>query len=183
MKYIFFLSFLILFQFVVLPQNYESYIAHIAAANSSLRLDEKSDAKRWIDNTPKNYRGWEWEYLSRNSDRSLVKFELKEGTPAKLAVSPSGKIIAFGDSKGLIHLLESDSMRELTEIRGHSAAVYSVKFSPDEQSLISCSRDSTIKIWDISTGSEIRSIFAGGYGLADIDISPTENRSSIVHGT
>lgn len=172
MKYIFFLSFLILFQFIVLPQNYESYIAHIAAANSSLRLDEKSDAKRWIDNTPKNYRGWEWEYLSRNSDRSLVKFELKEGTPAKLAVSPSGKIIAFGDSKGLIHLLESDSMRELTEIRGHSAAVYSVKFSPDEQSLISCSRDSTIKIWDISTGSEIRSIFAGGYGLADIDISP-----------
>ena len=43
--------------------DYSSYLAHIAAASSALRLNEGPEAKRWVDAAPLAHRGWEWRYL------------------------------------------------------------------------------------------------------------------------
>lgn len=151
---------------------YNSYLAHISAANSSLRLNEKMEAKRWLNNAPEQFRGWEWNYLSKRIDGSIKIIDLKDVAPTKIAYSNNGKFIAFGDTKGTIHIHNSETLEEVKLISGHLNSVYSVKFNPDDTKLISCSRDTTIRIWDFNSGNELSKIFTGARGLADVDISP-----------
>lgn len=151
---------------------FRSYLAHISAANSSLRLNEKAEAKRWLGNAPIEFRSWEWNYLNNRIDESIAKLELKDITPTKITYSQNGKYFAFGDLKGTIHIHDSETLKEVKLIEGHSNTVYSVKFMDDDSKLVSCSRDTTIRIWDFNSGKEIWQTTTGGRGLADVSVSP-----------
>ena len=41
--------------------------------------------------------------------------------------------------------------RFIASLRGHVAEVYQVVWSSDSRMILSCSKDSTIKLWDIKT--------------------------------
>jgi len=43
-------------------------------------------------------------------------------------------------------------------LEGHNSSVYSVNFSPDGKTLASGSADNTIKLWNLETGKEIRTL-------------------------
>jgi len=56
--------------------------------------------------------------------------------------------------------------------KGHSGQVYAVAFSPDGRYALSGSGDATMKLWEVSTGREIRT-FSGHTGqIAAVTISP-----------
>ncbi len=38
----------------------QDYLAHLAAANSALRLNEVTEARHWLDEVPIESRVWEW---------------------------------------------------------------------------------------------------------------------------
>lgn len=60
-------------------------------------------------------------------------------------------------------------MRTLT---GHTNSVVSVAISPDGQMLVSGSGDSTIKVWNLSTGKEMRTLIGHTDGVGSVVISP-----------
>ncbi|HAJ63167.1 MAG TPA: hypothetical protein DCP31_31325, partial [Cyanobacteria bacterium UBA8543] len=66
--------------------------------------------------------------------------------------SPDGKLLATGDSNGMIHLWEASSGREILTCKGHNGVVTSVTFSPSGEILASGSYDQTARLWDIHTG-------------------------------
>ncbi|KAF9069544.1 WD40-repeat-containing domain protein [Rhodocollybia butyracea] len=67
-------------------------------------------------------------------------------------------------------------------ITGHTNAVNSVAFSPDGTSIVSGSADSTVRIWDRSTGEQIcPSIKGHSDGVASVAFSP--NGKTIVSGS
>jgi WD40 repeat protein len=55
--------------------------------------------------------------------------------------------------------LNGQSLKQEIKVQsGHNQPIDQVEFSPDGNTFVSCSIDNTIKVWDVSTGKEIRSI-------------------------
>lgn len=81
-------------------------------------------------------------------------------------------------------LNSSDTIAQRLETvvqRGHYEAVKAVAFTPDGKHLLSGSRDKTIKLWDLSTGHEIRSYL--GHKSTINDLAVTSDGKFFVSGS
>ncbi len=56
----------------------ESYAAHIAAAESSLRLGDAGAARDFLARAPAAHRGWEWSYLQAAADASVDRWPAEQ---------------------------------------------------------------------------------------------------------
>jgi len=116
--------------------------------------------------------------LSGSEDKSMKLWDLSTGREIRTfkgygeaissnVFSPNGKFVAsvFGDiwsSVGNKDFIIWDAItgRIIHTFSGHKDIIRSVAFSPDSRYIASGSQDKTIKLWDVSNGSEIRS-FSG----------------------
>jgi WD40 repeat protein len=130
---------------------------------------------RWLASGSKDNTIKIWDTATGNVLRTIYGHSSSVNT---LAVSPDGKLLASGSGDfvdrrdikvilkgGVIGGPEDNTARiwdvqtghELRVFRGHELPVGAVAFSNDGRSLISASGDS-IKVWDVGTGSESRSL-------------------------
>jgi RNA polymerase sigma factor (sigma-70 family) len=74
-----------------------------------------------------------------------------------VALSPDGtKLATRNGEHGQIHLWELATGKRLTPQGGHQRPIGSVAFSPDGKTLATGSWDDTLRLWDPSSGKEIR---------------------------
>src|SRR3954468_22439945 len=55
--------------------------------------------------------------------------------------------------------------------KGHELAVISIAISPDSNFVATGSRDKSAKLWDLSTGREVRSFLGHEYSVTAMDFS------------
>ena len=70
------------------------------------------------------------------------------------SLSADGKVLAV-DVAGRIRYWNPETGKELRPPAGHLAGVTSVSFAPNGKSVFSVSRDSTVRIWDWTSGRQI----------------------------
>jgi WD40 repeat protein len=68
------------------------------------------------------------------------------------------------------------SNREKIVLRGHTAAIIALHFSPNGDRLITASKDGSARIWDVASGSEQVALSGGGGTVSDARFSPDGNR-------
>lgn len=74
-------------------------------------------------------------------------------------------------------LYDVESRRELRRFTGHKQPINCAAFTPDGQRLVSASSDGTLRVWDVVTGSTLRTIEIGGKGaVRTLAVAPDGRR-------
>lgn len=83
---------------------------------------------------------------------SQTYFGYDLGSPAItcMDISPDGKLLGIGRDRGDVVLWNILEKKLERLISGHSSTITDIQFSPDNQKLLTTSRDRTARIWDLN---------------------------------
>lgn len=95
---------------------------------------------------------------SRQEGYSVTTLQANVGPIDCIALQ--GHILASGSSMGRIALWDTDSMRHLAKMYGHTDRVSQVHFNNNGNDIVSSSWDKTLRIWD-STTTQCKNVLAG----------------------
>jgi WD40 repeat protein len=85
-------------------------------------------------------------------DPNLPQLTLGAEPVSSFAASANGKWFATAGRDNVIRLWDAASGKPAKEMQGHTAAINSLKFSPDSTKLVSGSGDKSIRAWDVNSG-------------------------------
>ena len=86
----------------------------------------------------------------REPNAKVADLAALEAAPRSLAVSPDGKLAAFGEENGKIQLYDLATGKPIRAFEGHTAAVNGLAFSADGSQLVSGSQDKTFRLWNVA---------------------------------
>lgn len=98
--------------------------------------------------------------------------------------SPDGKLVAVGQGgetgTGKVHVIDVSTGKVLHSLNGHRYGVTDLTFTADGKYLLSCGRDTMVRVWQVDTGKEVVSIGESRGGqfkdwLYAIALSPEEH--------
>ncbi|MEW6092993.1 MAG: WD40 repeat domain-containing protein [Chloroflexota bacterium] len=113
-----------------------------------------------------------WDLDSGELLHTLQPFQANLSSDAEdITFSPDSKTIAIGSfTETTVSLWDSTSGQLLRTFTGHSDGILELAFSPDGQTLAVGDRDGKITLWDVSSGSKIRTLDA--WYILDLFFSP-----------
>jgi WD40 repeat protein/serine/threonine protein kinase len=92
--------------------------------------------------------------------------------PNALALSPDGKTLVLPAPENFaLSLHDMATGKEVQSFRGHRQIIRAVAFSPDGRTIVSGSHDGTVRLWDVATGKERRTLQTGD-ATASLAFSP-----------
>ncbi|MBL6446458.1 WD40 repeat domain-containing protein [Fulvivirga sp. 29W222] len=90
-----------------------------------------------------------------------------------IAINEQSREMAVGYSDNKVRIFNLDDYQLVRELEGHENSVFTVKYSPDGQLLVTAGRDAHLKIWDVQAGYlELEDIVAHMYAINNLDFSP-----------
>jgi len=136
----------------------KSAIFDIKSTNGHLLVGDTSGTVSIID-----YKRLAIEHRIEDAQKSARSIAVNEATH-EIAVG-------FSDNKIRIYDLKSFELKNTLDAHGNS--VFTIKYSPDNQLLLSAGRDAHLMVWDVNSGYiQLQDIVAHMYAINNIDFSP-----------
>jgi COMPASS component SWD3 len=105
-----------------------------------------------------------------------------------VAVTADGRTAALGQAsqesfdQSLFTLMDLRTQRVRARVRGHTAEVFQVTFTPDSRTLATASWDGTVKLWHVATGEEMLTFRRSVGVIWSVAFSPDGRRMAIGAG-
>jgi class 3 adenylate cyclase/WD40 repeat protein len=87
------------------------------------------------------------------------------------AISPDGRVLAFGAADGSVRFLDLRTGRLRVAARRHDAPVTAVRFAPDSSFLVTAASDGRLIVWDVQRATPIETLERHAGGVSQITIS------------
>jgi WD40 repeat protein len=71
----------------------------------------------------------------------------------------AGNQFVSGGSRGFLSLYDSNTGEKIRDLVGHTGDIWAIAPSPDGKRLVSGSDDQTIRLWDLTTGTNLLTVF------------------------
>ena len=114
-----------------------------------------------------------WSLISK---KELISIDDNSVNGFGIKYSNDGKKLAVGLGNGEIKLFDPETLQLLTTLQGHFKPVLSVSFSKDNKYLVSGSSDQMIKVWNLQTQKELKSLINEHKGTVQaVSFNPTAN--------
>ena len=97
-------------------------------------------------------RGFEWFYLWQQSHAFNVKVQQHGLAVYSGDVSPNAELLATGSFPGRVTLWDISSGKRVSRLKGHGQRVMGLKFVEDGKTILSASRDGTVRRWIVASG-------------------------------
>lgn len=90
---------------------------------------------------------------------------------SSIAMNQAIKKFAIGNNDGTIVIFSTETMEELINWKAHTSYVFELIFCPDNQTIISGSKDKLIHFWNLHTGEKIHTLEGHPYGVHSMSLS------------
>lgn len=114
--------------------------------------------------------------LINGTGKTLRTLKLPANAPVSVAVSPDAKWLAASCGQHLRIWDLNDEDASPIECNGHTSIVYAVKFSPDGKTLASAGQENVVKLWNPTTGEELRTIKGHSGSIRELAFHPEGRR-------
>ena len=156
-------------------ERLDLYYQRIARAEREWSINNLTRAQELLEECPADLRGWEWHYLRRLRLGNLTRLR-HIGPAMSVAISPDGRSLASGDTRGIVKLWDTITWKEVHSLDAHEGQVQGLSFSPDGRSLASASLDKTIRVWDTGTWKQLTTFRGHTGGVHCVSFSPDGRR-------
>jgi hypothetical protein len=123
-----------------------------------------------LDGTDPQLRNWEWRYLNKLCDPTLLTLKGHTNGVTAASFSADGTRIVTGSGDDAAKVWDAKTGAEVLTLKGHTNGVTAASFSADGTRIVTGSDDKTATVWDAKSGAEVltlkghtRAVFAASF--------------------